>query len=54
MPDKIITLQNLKTFKEFTVDNGDNTADTVSIDINYNENMDKVIKKYQQKGATCK
>jgi len=45
---------DLKLFKEFTVDNGDNTTDTVSIDIDYNEKIEDVIKKYQQKGATCK
>ena len=45
---------DLKEFKEFIVDNGDNTTDTVSIDIDYNEKIEDVMEKYQQKGATCK
>ncbi len=40
---------DLKEFKEFTIDN-----ETVSIDIRYNEDINSVIKKYQEKGATCK
>lgn len=45
---------DLKTFKEFTVNNNNNIADTVSIDIDYNENIENVVKRYQQKGAVCK
>lgn len=44
---------DLKNFKEFTIDSDTNT-ETISVDAKYNENIDSVIKKYQEKGATCK
>lgn len=46
-------IYDLKKFKEFTIDNN-NETEIVSIDVRYNEDIDSVIKKYQEKGATCK
>lgn len=44
---------DLKSFKEFTINNETET-ETISIDVRYNEDINSVIKKYQEKGATCK
>lgn len=46
-------IYDLKNFKEFTID-GEDTTETISVDTRYGEDIEKAIKKYQEKGATCK
>lgn len=45
---------NLKSFKDITITNSDNTTSTITTEIKYNQNIKEVEKYLKSLGTTCK
>lgn len=45
---------DLKTFKDFTIDEGNGRTETVSLDLKLDENIESLVKELTASGATCK